>query len=169
MRRLLFILSVGFILGACSSNDQTDEKTLETTPQNTQTNSTDNALSDEVVLPYLEIKDALVASNLEKARGTAQSILNKDSFTDIEEQLMAPVERIAHTESIEEAREAFFEYSQLITDMVTEYGASRTMYKQFCPMAFGNSGAFWLSAEKEILNPYFGDKMLRCGEVQAEL
>ena len=31
-------------------------------------------------------------------------------------------------------------------------------------MAFDNKGAYWLSEEKEIRNPYFGSKMLTCGE-----
>jgi Cu(I)/Ag(I) efflux system membrane fusion protein len=32
-------------------------------------------------------------------------------------------------------------------------------------MANNNSGADWLSLEKVIKNPYFGDKMLTCGSV----
>ena len=168
MRKIILFLVIGFLFGACSNNNENAEKTLKTTPQNTTNSVSENALPDEVIMSYLEIKDALVASDLEKARGTAQQIVQKDASSDIEEQLMAPIERIANTESLEEARDAFFEYSQLLTDMVAENGGSMKLYKQFCPMAFDNNGAFWLSAEKEILNPYFGDKMLRCGEVQAE-
>ena len=33
-------------------------------------------------------------------------------------------------------------------------------------MAFNNEGGFWFSEEKEIMNPYFGDKMLHCGSIQ---
>jgi Cu(I)/Ag(I) efflux system membrane fusion protein len=33
-------------------------------------------------------------------------------------------------------------------------------------MAFKDKGAFWLSGEKEIKNPYFGEAMLTCGEVK---
>jgi hypothetical protein len=32
-------------------------------------------------------------------------------------------------------------------------------------MAFDNKGAHWLSNNPEIKNPYFGKKMLECGEV----
>jgi Cu(I)/Ag(I) efflux system membrane fusion protein len=35
-------------------------------------------------------------------------------------------------------------------------------------MAFDNKGAYWLSETKEIRNPYFGDKMMTCGEVKKE-
>ncbi len=36
----------------------------------------------------------------------------------------------------------------------------------YCPMAFGNKGAYWLQKENQIANPYFGAKMLRCGEIK---
>jgi hypothetical protein len=36
-------------------------------------------------------------------------------------------------------------------------------------MAFDDKGAYWLSAESEIKNPYFGKKMLECGEVTDSL
>lgn len=32
-------------------------------------------------------------------------------------------------------------------------------------MVFNNKGGYWLSTEEEILNPYYGDKMLHCGKV----
>jgi hypothetical protein len=33
-----------------------------------------------------------------------------------------------------------------------------------CPMAF-EDGADWLQRGAEIENPYFGEKMFRCGEI----
>jgi len=43
---------------------------------------------------------------------------------------------------------------------------SGEVYKQYCPMAFDGKGAFWLSSSEEIRNPYYGDKMLKCGRVE---
>ncbi len=40
------------------------------------------------------------------------------------------------------------------------------LFVQFCPMADNNTGAFWISREDQILNPYFGDMMLNCGSVE---
>ncbi|MDT0651042.1 efflux RND transporter periplasmic adaptor subunit, partial [Zunongwangia sp. F297] len=34
---------------------------------------------------------------------------------------------------------------------------------QKCPMANNNKGAFWLSTNKEIRNPYYGEQMMTCG------
>ena len=40
------------------------------------------------------------------------------------------------------------------------------LYLEYCPMANNNEGAYWLSNEKQIKNPYFGDMMLKCGSVK---
>jgi hypothetical protein len=47
--------------------------------------------------------------------------------------------------------------------------SSGELYVAFCPMAFNNKGATWISTSKEIRNPYFGEKMLGCGEVQGTI
>ena len=36
-------------------------------------------------------------------------------------------------------------------------------------MANDDKGGYWLSIEKEIKNPYFGSKMLKCGEVKGTI
>jgi len=40
------------------------------------------------------------------------------------------------------------------------------IFLSYCPMAFNNKGAYWLQRSKLINNPYFGAKMLRCGETK---
>jgi hypothetical protein len=62
---------------------------------------------------------------------------------------------------------AFQTSSDLLFDLLrtVQYKGVK-LYQQFCPMAFNNTGAHWLSAEMEIFNPYFGDKMLHCGEIK---
>ena len=35
-------------------------------------------------------------------------------------------------------------------------------------MADNDKGADWLSKEEPIINPYFGESMLSCGEVEKE-
>ena len=43
------------------------------------------------------------------------------------------------------------------------------IYHEHCPMALNEKGAYWLSDESEIKNPYFGKKMLECGDVEDSL
>ena len=38
-------------------------------------------------------------------------------------------------------------------------------YVVHCPMAAGGKGADWLSSTATVVNPYFGDEMLNCGDV----
>lgn len=39
----------------------------------------------------------------------------------------------------------------------------------YCPMAFDDRGAEWLQNSEDLRNPYFGDMMLKCGEMRAVL
>ena len=43
------------------------------------------------------------------------------------------------------------------------------VYLAHCPMAFDFKGASWLTTEPAIANPYFGDRMLRCGTIEQTL
>jgi hypothetical protein len=47
--------------------------------------------------------------------------------------------------------------------------SGQKLYWQFCPMAFDNKGAHWISGEREIKNPYFGSEMLNCGSIEDSL
>ncbi len=74
---------------------------------------------------------------------------------------------ITATGDLEEQRVYFEELSGNMIDAVEYFGLQlERVYKMFCPMAFDNKGAFWLSDRDEVLNPYFGEAMLRCGEIR---
>ncbi|MDX5348830.1 MAG: DUF3347 domain-containing protein, partial [Hymenobacteraceae bacterium] len=73
---------------------------------------------------------------------------------------------ISETSDLAEQRKQFTNLSEAMITTVKTFGAAgATLYEQHCPMANNNSGGSWLSSEKEIRNPYFGDAMLKCGEV----
>jgi Cu(I)/Ag(I) efflux system membrane fusion protein len=68
---------------------------------------------------------------------------------------------------LEAKRKSFQMISDAMYDLVrTVRYDKETVYHQFCPMAFDNAGAHWLSSTADIKNPYFGKKMLTCGEVK---
>ena len=72
-------------------------------------------------------------------------------------------------DNIDGQREAFEAVTQEMTNLVEGNIATGKLYYQYCPMAFGNTGGHWLSNTKAIQNPYFGDKMLKCGRIDAEI
>jgi hypothetical protein len=64
-------------------------------------------------------------------------------------------------------------YSKLTEELYQMVKAGKIgegeLFLLHCPMAFDNQGANWISPRKDIMNPYFGDKMLKCGHVKEEL
>jgi Cu(I)/Ag(I) efflux system membrane fusion protein len=65
-------------------------------------------------------------------------------------------------------RENFYLLSQQLTKIAKHFGSTgkTPFYILHCPMAFDNTGATWLQADDQTLNPYFGQMMLRCGGVE---
>ncbi|MEN7550338.1 DUF3347 domain-containing protein [Rapidithrix thailandica] len=134
----------------------TDTKPEETTTEVTAENQTDKILS-----AYYALKNALVATDANEAKTAAGKLAEVS-----EGEVKTTAEAIANNDDVEVQRASFQELTQKVYDLVkASSDNSNEVYKQFCPMAFDNTGAFWLSAEEEIKNPYFGDKMLKCGKV----
>jgi Cu(I)/Ag(I) efflux system membrane fusion protein len=130
---------------------------------------------------YLALKDALVATDQVSARDAAVQLLAGVPEVDMSlvegrahtywmEQaggIQAHAEKIAEMDDVEKQREQFDYLSQAIINAIRVFGVhTDTFYIQHCPMAFDNDGADWVSHEREIRNPYFGDKMLKCGIVK---
>ena len=77
---------------------------------------------------------------------------------------------IAETEELAAQRKHFIALSDAMINLVKTFKApDDTLFVQFCPMADDNQGAFWLSSEDQVRNPYFGDQMLTCGEVREKV
>jgi hypothetical protein len=116
---------------------------------------------------YIHIKDALVASKTDEAKmgaGELQKVLKEVNGS---AKAIDATAKIANAPSLAEQRRAFSTLSSEMATLVKAGNLSMgSLYLEFCPMANNNEGAYWLSNEKEIKNPYFGDKMLKCGSVK---
>lgn len=128
-----------------------------------------------IIQLYLELKEALADDEEEKSIQIAEEFyqqVEKMNFSNLEvkqnfKQLIKDVEK---SKNIEVARQHFQYLSDvLITLAKQENPLDETLYIQFCPMVDNDQGAFWLSTEKEIKNPYFGSMMLKCGSLEQEL
>ena len=135
----------------------------------------------QVYNSYISLKDALVKTDMALATASAKSLKKDLGRMDMKlltneaahEQWMAlykPINTnnnaIAQAANIETQRKHFKTLSDHFITAVQSFGINETAYKQYCPMANSDKGAYWLSKEKEVLNPYFGDQMLKCGEVK---
>lgn len=118
---------------------------------------------------YLNVEAALVNTDATKTASESAKLEILLKEMNAEEAAQTAVSAMASSEDIKVQRQNFEALSSGVEAMLKGSLKSGTLYKQYCPMAFNNKGAYWISSSKDILNPYFGDKMLKCGRVDAEL
>jgi membrane fusion protein, copper/silver efflux system len=134
----------------------------------------------DFIQQYYELKNSLVKSNVQATRKNAEkleSLLKKleqiasgnppiPAWKEYQQKLNKSIRQLATAADIDKQRESFSQVSDQIIESVEAFGLpAETAYIAYCPMAFDNKGAKWLSEFKAIKNPYFGDAMLECGEV----
>lgn len=130
---------------------------------------------------YISLKNALVLSDPAAAKKSAADLsasLSKvdmklldgeahNKWMELSGKISKSAKYIAASSDVESQRTSFSVASNnMYTTVKTFRIPGKTVYYQFCPMAFNDKGAYWLSEQEEIRNPYFGDMMLTCGEVK---
>ncbi len=139
---------------------------------------------DAVTVKYISLKDALVATDEAQADAMASELLQALDTPDMSllageaheywmsqlDILRAHTERIIEIEDIESDRDQFDFVSTAMINALRAFGTNGSAYYvQYCPMAKDYEGASWIASEEQIQNPYFGDKMMKCGTVKLEL
>ncbi len=125
---------------------------------------------------YFGLKNALVNSDASSASAKAGALVNAISSVDMK--LLSPAEskvfmslqskliydarHIAEVQKIEHQREHFANLSNNMYSLAKSIRLSdQPVYRDYCPM----KKAYWLSADKEIKNPYYGSEMPDCGDI----
>ncbi|WP_010136800.1 DUF3347 domain-containing protein [Ochrovirga pacifica] len=132
--------------------------------------------TEAILSDYLSLKDALVADDSKKSAQNGSKLaaslkaFDTSSYTAEQQKELADIieDATEHAEHITKSaighqREHFKTLSKDIIDMVAISGTTSKLYEQFCPM-YGD-GSTWLSLSKDVKNPYYGSKMLKCGSV----
>ena len=145
-----------------SGEDMSDEGE-ETTARETEGTEFKNDKVKQAFNEYLEVKDALVRTDASASRKAAETLQN--TLSEPHPEIAEIAGKLVQTEGINEQREIFSELTAAMDPVLKEAISSGKIYKQFCPMAFEGKGDYWYSTSEEIRNPYFGDKMLKCGRV----
>jgi hypothetical protein len=179
MKKLSFIFFAitAFSVSSCKDNPKQTEPEVVTVdnsvPKTYEIAQTEAQFNDPKVeaifKEYLQVEAALVNTDATKTAAEASKLelLLKEKNAD--ETIQNAIAAMAGSEDIKIQRENFEPLSMGIEKMLQGALVSGTLYKQYCPMAFNNKGAYWISSSKDILNPYFGDKMLKCGRVDSEV
>lgn len=130
---------------------------------------------------YINLKDALVKEDSKSTSTSASTLLNNltkvnmkllsdnkahNHWMSLEKEIKSSATSISETSDIKLQRNHFKHLSSHLINAVQLFGVNEKVYLEFCPMADNNNGAYWLSKEEKVINPYFGEAMLTCGEVK---
>jgi hypothetical protein len=174
---LYVTLLLFFLLTACQNKTSENQRlvvqgkkpVIESRKKLVYTDTLSSEKAEMILTHYLKIKDALVNSDAEKSALMAKITLpyleqNADTILKL---IYSNTKAISLTKNLIKQRTYFYPLSEAVyVVMKNSKSGPLLLYKQYCPMAFDDTGAWWLSKEEEIMNPYFGDEMLRCGMVQ---
>lgn len=188
---ILFVVLISIFLAFrfCNSGKEKKSEPERQDPLSMQENSGEFNRSFSAMLnSYYELKDALVASDTAGATAAAAKLATAASALKLEEikgdttgairetagffaqTISSSSASVAGGAGIDDKRRTFETISDALWSLTrtVRYDGQKVFY-QYCPMAFDNKGAYWLNDAREIRNPYFGDKMLKCGEVADSL
>lgn len=145
---------------------------------------TAKAEMEQVIEAYLQVKDALVKDD-ENAVNEAANLMAERVSAVVSAKLEGKgleawqnhkalyetkLKEMQHIKGLENKRSYFSHISEIMYCTVKSFGLKQgNLFAIFCPMAFDNKGAYWISDSKTIQNPYMGAKMPTCGEVKEEL
>lgn len=131
---------------------------------------------------YLMVVDALASDRLGAALAAARDLQQllqrlpvsdvsadiRDAWGRVQDELYPAVVEMLDARTLQNAREPLRVVSRAMIHAVQMFGHAldKPLYQMHCPMV-GANGADWLQASREIRNPYFGARMLRCGEIRA--
>jgi Cu(I)/Ag(I) efflux system membrane fusion protein len=130
---------------------------------------------DELAIAYLNTHDLLVKDELEGVPDLLKNVHEAAGrlSSGASPALTAAAEGVAHAsdskpENLDEARVAYKQLSAAVIALVQlvppTAGTAATLYQIHCPMTKGD----WLQTSDAIANPYYGQRMLTCGEVVAK-
>lgn len=155
-----------------------EHSNAETPSEATSPSSSTTYELHSVLDHYFLVKDVLTTSNGNATATASKALVNAiknvkmdklDTAThkiwmNVVNSIQEDAEHIAETNDSNRQRQHFMTLSiNMYTLMkVAEY--ETPVYYQFCPMFNDSKGAYWLSKDSTIKNPYYGAMMLSCGK-----
>ena len=129
---------------------------------------------EKVLTSYLQMKDAFVSNDANQVAAFAKETSKALKSIDISglgkmeqahlNKTIKMFDAIVENDNLENQRDHFVILNEnLVPIAMNIENVDPILYLQKCPMANKNKGAFWLSKDKDIRNPYYGDEMLTCG------
>lgn len=132
----------------------------------------------DLMIAYFAFAESLARGNVATAGGTTANLdtaVQALNQSQVPAELNDPIKRLIDTAAdlnpqtdLEEHRNSLGAVSDSLIALLqgAHVEGLGTVYRAYCPMALDNPGASWLTPVSEVFNPYFGDRMLRCGSIE---
>lgn len=136
-----------------------------------------------LVQQYLDLSDLLVKADSTQAKKYYSELINTVEHINLSElgespdrmtielalaRISAVLVSFTTVTDISVQRKGFSSLSNELLVLVKLVGLKKQQLQlAFCPMAINGKGAYWLTASNEVINPYYGEEMLHCGELKA--
>ena len=149
--------------------------------QKTVAQTDNNQSLNNVFSAYIKVKNALTTDNGDSVRIAAKALFNIIDKVSMEKlsaeqhkvwmqyakDLSYHSEHMKGTDELEHQREHFMTLSTVMYKAMKALNVNTTeIYFQFCPMANDGKGAYWVSEQSKISNPYMGKTMPICGSTK---
>ncbi|WP_160717312.1 DUF3347 domain-containing protein [Chitinophaga solisilvae] len=171
MIKVVMFISALAILTACGNkvanvHEQTKDSLAAAPATSTEVTLKDDRLN-AIFRHYRLLTEALINEDGAAARKAANAIAAGAAGVSGQEAIQAAAAKITATPDIAQQRDHYAALSNQLINRIKATGINTgALYIDFCPMAMNDKGASWLSTEKAIVNPFFGEKMKTCGEVK---
>ena len=155
IRRFLLVTIAVFISAAAVSA----QKPAPAAPHSTEA-------TRALVKSYLEVQTALAEDRFDDVKGPARSIASQAAALGAGgAELAKAATAFVNAADLAAARTAFGPLSDAVIARVRAEGSSEVASQlklAYCPMARKS----WLQSGEQVRNPYYGTKMLTCGELK---
>ncbi|WP_428261793.1 efflux RND transporter periplasmic adaptor subunit [Haliangium sp.] len=141
-----------------------------------------------VVRAYLQVQDHLADDALAPAQDAARALTEAVAGVSLDANggaggpdrelaaawarlgppLATAAGQVVEAADLDPARRAFDALSQALLDLLVAFGnpLDEPIRLAFCPMAFGDRGAYWVQRGEDIENSYYGAEMFTCGVIE---
>jgi hypothetical protein len=173
------------ILAACGSSDEKAKE--EPIPQGPLAKSANSAAFNQsfgqLLTDYYTLKDNFIEEKPEEIGESAKKLMVSADSLKLDELkadsnivntariysqgISSEIKGLLGEKDLEAKRKSFQMVSDQLYDLVRTVRYDQAIvYHDYCPMAFNDQGANWLSNTPQIRNPYIPKKMMTCGEVK---
>lgn len=190
MKRMILFSALFVLVASCGENK--DEQSADS-PAIVQTlgpsahSDSFNLAFGAMLDAYFQLKEQFIRENDTLVAARANDMIHAISATSFQVKeisdstvvstalnytgsLTAELNGLLKEKGLDEKRKSFQLVSEQLYDLIRTVRYDReVVYHQYCPMAFNDAGAFWLSNSSQIRNPYLPKTMLICGEVKDSL